>query len=184
MESQPQNPEFRNIPENFHPCKWLACHLIWIFPVYTFTAHSQRWGVLGPPYFLFLLVTVYYGSVIYLTVNGNSSKIVIIFSKHNWKLFFLFCNQTHVVGTQKICLDFLSIIWAMTCAFQQCGILTSVDLDESVQPPFKLRNSKWCLASSLSHRIFKQLAKALTRLRVCAGWSEPLLVAPTTLVEI
>ena len=20
MESQPQNPEFRNIPENFHPC--------------------------------------------------------------------------------------------------------------------------------------------------------------------
>ena len=22
MESQPQNPEFRNIPENFHPCKF------------------------------------------------------------------------------------------------------------------------------------------------------------------
>ena len=21
MESQPQNPEFRNNPENFHPCK-------------------------------------------------------------------------------------------------------------------------------------------------------------------
>ena len=26
--------------------------------------------------------------------------------------------------------------------FQQCGILTSVDSDEPVQPPFKLRNSK------------------------------------------
>ena len=25
---------------------------------------------------------------------------------------------------------------------QQCGILTSVDSDESVQPPFKLRNAK------------------------------------------
>ena len=25
--------------------------------------------------------------------------------------------------------------------FQQCGILTSVDSDEPVQPPFKLRNS-------------------------------------------
>ena len=24
MESRPQNPEFRNNPENFHPCK-LAC---------------------------------------------------------------------------------------------------------------------------------------------------------------
>ena len=23
MESQPQNPEFRNNPENFHPCKLL-----------------------------------------------------------------------------------------------------------------------------------------------------------------
>ena len=26
--------------------------------------------------------------------------------------------------------------------FQQCGILTSVDSDEPVQPPFKLKNSK------------------------------------------
>ena len=26
------------------------------------------------------------------------------------------------------------------CDFQQCGILTSVDSDEPVQPPFKLRN--------------------------------------------
>ena len=35
-----------------------------------------------------------------------------------------------------------------------------------------------------NHRIFKQLAKALIRLRVCARWSEPLLVAHTTLLEI
>ena len=35
-----------------------------------------------------------------------------------------------------------------------------------------------------SHRIFKQLAKALIRLRICAYWSEPLLVAHTTLLEI
>ena len=34
------------------------------------------------------------------------------------------------------------------------------------------------------HRIFKGLAKALISLRVCAGWSEPLLVAHTTLLEI
>ena len=31
------------------------------------------------------------------------------------------------------------VIWAVTCDFQQCGILTSVDSDEPVQPPFKLR---------------------------------------------
>ena len=35
-----------------------------------------------------------------------------------------------------------------------------------------------------SDRKFKRLAKALTRLRVCAGWSEPLLVAHTILLEI
>ena len=35
-----------------------------------------------------------------------------------------------------------------------------------------------------SHRIVKRLANALIRLRVCAGWSEPLLVAHTTLLEI
>ena len=34
------------------------------------------------------------------------------------------------------------------------------------------------------HRIFKRPAKALIRLRVCAGWSEPLLVSHTSLVEI
>ena len=39
---------------------------------------------------------------------------------------------------------------AVSCDFQQCGILTSVDSDEPVQSPFKLRNSKWCSVSSLS----------------------------------
>ena len=38
----------------------------------------------------------------------------------------------------------------MTCDFQQCGILTSVDSDEPVQPLFKLRYSKCCLVSSLT----------------------------------
>ena len=37
----------------------------------------------------------------------------------------------------------------MTCDFQQCGILTSVDSNEPVQPPCKLRNSKLCSVSSL-----------------------------------
>ena len=48
----------------------------------------------------------------------------------------------------------------------QHGILTSVDSDESVQTPLKLRNSKLCSASSLT---LKRLAKALIRLRIWAG---------------
>ena len=35
-----------------------------------------------------------------------------------------------------------------------------------------------------THKKFKWLAKALIRLRVCAGWSEALLVAYNTLLEI
>ena len=34
--------------------------------------------------------------------------------------------------------------------FQQCGILTCVDSDEPVQPPFKLRNSECYSASSFT----------------------------------
>ena len=40
--------------------------------------------------------------------------------------------------------------WASAWDFQQCGILTSVDSDENVQPSFKLRNSNWCSFSSLT----------------------------------
>ena len=66
-------------------------------------------------------------------------------------------------------------------------ILTSVDSKEPVQPPFKLRNSKCCSVRSLtlnSHIILKPLAKALIRLCICAGWSEALLVAHATLLEM
>ena len=41
-------------------------------------------------------------------------------------------------------------ILAVTCDFQQYGILTSVHSDDPVQPPLKLRNSKSCLVSSLT----------------------------------
>ena len=38
-------------------------------------------------------------------------------------------------------------IWAVARDFRKCGILTSVDSDEPLQPPFMLRNSKWCSVS-------------------------------------
>ena len=34
-------------------------------------------------------------------------------------------------------------IWAAICEFQQCGILTGVDADKSIQPPFKLRTPNY-----------------------------------------
>ena len=67
--------------------------------------------------------------------------------------------------------------WAVTWDFQQCGILTSVDSDKPVQPPFKLRNSKWCLVSSLTvigylsdyQRLWSVCAYAQAGLSLC--WS-------------
>ena len=40
--------------------------------------------------------------------------------------------------------------WAVACDFQQCGLLTFVDSDEPVHPPFKLRNFEWGSVSSLT----------------------------------
>ena len=48
------------------------------------------------------------------------------------------------------CLTDVLFVWAVTRDFQQCGILTSVDSDQPVQSPFKLRDLKWCLVSSLT----------------------------------
>ena len=68
-------------------------------------------------------------------------------------------------------------IWAVTCDFQQCGILTSADSDEHEQPLFKLRNSKSCSVSSLTlmeyssdeQRLWSPCMYAHAGLRLC--WS-------------
>ena len=75
--------------------------------------------------------------------------------------------------------------WAATRDFRQCGTLRSVDSGEPVRPSVELRNFQMKFGRWLgSHGAIKRLAKALIRLRVCAGWSEPLLVAHTWLLEI
>ena len=40
--------------------------------------------------------------------------------------------------------------WASVWDFQQCGVLTCIDSDEPLQPPSKLRHSKWCSVRSLT----------------------------------
>ena len=48
------------------------------------------------------------------------------------------------------CVRIKKYLKTATCDFQQCCILISVDSDEPMQPPFKLRNSKLCSVSSLT----------------------------------
>ena len=83
-----------------------------------------------------------------------------------------------LVCLSTMCSFFKAILlWASTCDFQQCGISTSVDSDEPVQPPFKLRNSKWYSVSSLTlieyssdwQRLWSDCAYVQADLRLC--WS-------------
>ena len=57
----------------------------------------------------------------------------------------------HLYGEklQQSCSVPLTIL-SNVCDFEQCGILTSPNKDEPVQPPFKLRNSEKCSISSLT----------------------------------
>ena len=67
--------------------------------------------------------------------------------------------------------------WHVISNNQQCGILTSVDSDEPVQPPLRLWNSKWCSVTSLpiieyasdKQRLWSDCAYAQADLRLC--WS-------------
>ena len=53
--------------------------------------------------------------------------------------------------------------------FQQCGILTSVDSGEPVQPPLSLETPNNVQSVAGTHRIIKPLVKALIRIHVCTG---------------
>ena len=63
--------------------------------------------------------------------------------------------------------------WQVQTQTSLCSLLLSLETPIDV----------WSVALMLnSHRIFKRLAKALIRLGICAGWSETLSVAHTTLL--
>ena len=62
-----------------------------------------------------------------------------------------------------------------------CSLLLSLEIPNAIR---SVATDRMAFGISNSHRIFKRLAKALIRLRLCAGWSKPLLVAHTTLLEI
>ena len=62
-------------------------------------------------------------------------------------------------------------------------ILISADSDKPAQPLFK--KHRMLFGQQLNtHRIYKRLAKPLTRLGICVGLSDALLVAHTILLEI
>ena len=61
------------------------------------------------------------------------------FQKSHTCMFYCSGNLWTLIS--KIIVNARQDIIAAICDFQQCGILTSVDSDKSVQPTFKLRNS-------------------------------------------
>ena len=59
------------------------------------------------------------------------------------------------------------MIWDTTCDFQQCCILTCVGSNEPLQPPFKLRNSKWGSVRSLTIKNSKWVWSGNTTITNC-----------------
>ena len=72
---------------------------------------------------------------------------------YHWDQTFrslVYMYRWNYYGTSLISTVAESYDWAAAWDFQQFDILTSVDLDEPLQSPFKLRNSKWCSVSSFT----------------------------------
>ena len=73
-----------------------------------------------------------------------------------------------------------------TWDFLQYGILTLIETGESVETPFTNRNSKCCSPVAYHAANIQAIIKGSdhgVRI-VCAGWSEPLHITHTTLMEI
>ena len=113
----------------------------------------------------------------------NCCKEMVLLSTQN-TLFKLMDKKINTNLGSSFCLFWprqmlsrLICIWASAWDFQQCGILTCVDLDEPLQPLFKLRNLKRCSVSSLTlvgyssdkQRLWSYCAYAQADLRLC--WS-------------
>ena len=83
--------------------------------------------------------------------------------------------QKWEVYLARYCWGYTLVIWAVTCDFQQCGLLKWIDSDEPVQPPVKFRNSKWCSINSLTlikyssdkQRLWSDCAYVQVDLRLC-----------------
>ena len=79
---------------------------------------------------------------------------------HAWKTRFVvlvwICHFLWDINVPSVLYTYIGskpiyiINWATTYDFQLCGILTSVESNEPVQPPFKRSNSKRCSVSSLT----------------------------------
>ena len=102
-------------------------------------------------------------SQFYIYIYGPGHSILRpldTFKRAQLKISFLFLNQN---------------ILAVKCDFQQSGVLTRVDSCEPEQPPFKRRNSKWCLVSTLTlieysrdqQRLWSDCVYAQADLRLC-----------------
>ena len=123
-------------------------------------------------------------------VQTQSDGLENIYNFKNF-VYLNLCLRDHRFGYQNnsnsVWEDFynyLANIWAMTHDFLQCGIFRCVDSNEPVQSPFKLRNPNWCSVSSLTLIEYSSNSKGSDHTAHSAGWSEALLVAHNTLLEI
>ena len=115
----------------------LICHTVLSVPCIIMITCLERADILALlcEMFLVFFVTFPYG------VLGQEVWYLIVSIPG---IYLLPCNKENKEnksnGMNELVILFYK--WAVACDFQQCGILTSIDSYEHVQPPIKLRNSK------------------------------------------
>ena len=78
-----------------------------------------------------------FNPMLYLTINSGKVDIKI----HSPSIFYTRLPYQMIMKAYVLNYK-IKKKRAARCNYQQCGILTSVVLDEPLQPPVKLRNSK------------------------------------------
>ena len=92
--------------------------------------YHMKW----PPFY----VTILLRACVTCVMGDTPMNVIRLYESENQNSFYIFTDSS-VVHIRAAARD-----------FQQFDFLTSVDSDEPLQPPFKLRNSKWCSVSSLT----------------------------------
>ena len=85
---------------------------------------------------------IYSLTVKLLTLTNRTSFGVSKLNRRLHRLVWVYTFQNTTLLESHVAAH-MFLIWAVTREFQQCGILTSVDSDEPVQPTLKPRTLKW-----------------------------------------
>ena len=132
-------------PPSPPPRKFTSCYR---FPSGTVSpppphTHTHTREAIGPNFLVAVLVLNTRDALAYYIIYIDTQKVPPLTAFNNATF-----SKTVIISSAYLHSWLNKINWVVTCDFQQCGIMTSIDSDEPVHPLFMLRNSKCCSVSS------------------------------------